>query len=165
MPGDTIRYDIRLVRNDSSVPLTDFYWRDVLPIDAVRLSTIVTGTYNQALRYSVMAATNRGDTMVIADNLSTTRNNVIDCSNAALGLRMDEYITSFWLLFGTVNAGFTQVQQPQIHVTVLDTLPNEYQFVNRADVGGRYGREWVVGNSTTRCSVYRLPEPLPRTGF
>jgi len=165
MPGDTIRYDIRMVRNDSTVQLTDFYWRDVLPVDAVRLTRIVTGTYNQSLRYKIMATTNKGDSRVIADNLSTTQNNVINCSNAALGLRNDEYITGFTFIFGTVKAGFAQVEQPQVYVRVLDTLPNQYQFANKTDVGGKYGREWVVGNSTCVTTVYKKPEPLPRTGW
>jgi maltoporin len=83
------------------VPLTDFYWRDILPTDAVRLEKIVTGTYNQSLKYKVLVTTNKGDTRIIADNLSTTQNNVIDCRNAALGLANDEYVTSFTLVFGT----------------------------------------------------------------
>jgi len=112
-----------------------------------------------------MITTNKGDTKVIADNLSTTRNNVIDCSNASLGLRNDEYITSFTLVFGTVKAGFSQVEQPQIFVKVLPTLPNQYQFANKVDCGGKYGREWVLGNSTWRSGVYRKPEKLPRTGY
>jgi uncharacterized repeat protein (TIGR01451 family) len=168
MPGDTIRYDIRTVRNDSTVPLTDFYWRDTLPVDAVRLTRIVTGTYNQSLKYKVMVTTNKGNTLVIADNLSTTKNNVINCSNAALGLRNDEYVTSFTLLFGTVKAGFAQVEQPQVYVKVLDTLTNGYQFANKADVGGKYGKEWVIGNSTWVTTVYKKAEPadpLPRTGY
>jgi uncharacterized surface anchored protein len=165
MPGDTIRYDIRQIRNDSTVPLTDFYWRNTLPTDAVRLTQIVTGTFNQSLRYKVMITTNRGDQRVIADNLSTTRNNVIDTSNAALGLRNDEFVTSVMFLFGTVRAGFTHVEQPQIFVRTLTTLANGYQFTNKADVGGKHGNEWVVGNATTVTTIYRKPEPLPRTGF
>jgi len=165
MPGNTISYTIKAVQNTSTVPLTDFYWRDVLPTDAVRLTKLVTGTYNQALVYKVMITTNKGDTRIIADNLSTTKNNVIDCSNASLGLKNDEYVTSFTLLFGTVKAGFAQVEQPQIFVKVLTTLPNGYEFANKADVGGKYGREWVVGNTTWLTKVYKKSEPLPRTGY
>jgi uncharacterized repeat protein (TIGR01451 family) len=165
MPGNTIRYDIKELRNTSAVPLTDFYWRDTLPTDAVRLTKLVTGTYNQSLKYKVMITTTKGDTRVIADNLSTTKNNVIDCSGTALGLRSDEYVTSFTLLFGTVKAGFTIVEQPQIYVKVLSALPNGYQFANKADVGGKYGSEWVVGNSTWRTTVYAPPTKLPRTGY
>ena len=165
MPGDTIRYDIKAVQNTSTVPLTDFYWRDTLPTNAVRLTKIVTGTYNQSLKYKIMITTNKGNTRVIADNLSTTRNNVIDCSNASLGLKSDEYVTSFTLLFGTVKAGFAQVEQPQIFVKTLTTLPNGYEFANKADVGGKYGKEWIISNSTTLCKIFKKPAPLPRTGY
>jgi uncharacterized surface anchored protein len=165
MSGDVIPYAIREVRNTSTVPLTDFYWRDTLPVDAVRLTRIVTGTYNQALRYKIIATTNKGDTRVIADNLSTTQNNVIDCSNAALGLRNDEFITGFTLIFGTVKAGFAQVEQPQVFVRVQPNLPGGYQFANKVDVGGKYGSEWVVGNSTAVTAIYAKGGTLPRTGY
>ena len=165
MSGDVIPYTIREIRNTSTVPLTDFYWRDTLPVDAVRLTKITTGTYNQALQYKIIATTNKGDTRVIADNLSTTRNNVIDCSNASLGLRSDEFITSVTFVFGTVKAGFAEVEKPQIFVKVQPNLPNGYQFANKCDVGGKYGSEWVVGNGTWLTTIYALPGKLPRTGY
>ena len=165
MSGDVIPYTIREVRNTSTVPLNDFYWRDTLPVDAVRLEKVVTGTYNQSLKYKVIATTNKGDTRVIADNLSTTVNNVIDCRSVALGLRSDEFITSFTLVFGTVKAGFCQVEQPQIFVKILPGLQNGYQFANKCDVGGKYGTEWVVGNSTAVTSIFAASGKLPRTGY
>ena len=131
------------------------------------LNKIVTGTFNQALKYKIIATTNKGDTVIIADNLSTTKNNVIDCTPAALGLRADEFVTSFTVIFGNVKAGFCQVEQPQIYVNVLKTLPNGYQFGNKADVGGRYGGEWIVGSSVSVVTIYRAGEggKLPRTGY
>jgi len=131
----------------------------------VRLVKIVSGTYNQALKYKIIATTNKGDTRIIADNLSTTTNNVVDCRNIALGLANDEYITSFTLVFGTVKAGFCQVTSPQIFVTVNSNLTNGYQFANKADVGGKYSGEWVIGNSTWVTTVYAQPQKLPRTGY
>jgi hypothetical protein len=165
MPGDVIRYDIREVRNTSTVPLADFYWRDTLPVDAVRLERLVTGTYNQALKYKVMVTTSKGDARVIADNLSTTRNNVIDCSGVALGLYADEYVTSVTLVFGTVKAGFSCVEQPQIYVRTLSTLLNQYRFAKKSDVAGKYGTEWIAGNSVAVTEIYRKPVPLPKTGY
>jgi uncharacterized repeat protein (TIGR01451 family) len=128
MPGDTINYAIKEIANTSTVPLTDFFWRDIVPTDAARLTKIVTGTYNQSLKYKVVITTNKGDTKIIADNLSTTQNNVIDCRNAALGLANDEYVTSFTLIFGTVKAGFTKVTEPQVFMTIKTGLANGYQF-------------------------------------
>jgi uncharacterized repeat protein (TIGR01451 family) len=165
MPGDTIKYDIKELRNDSTVQLTDFYWRDMIPTDALRLTKIVTGTYNQSLKYKVIITTNKGDTRVIADNLSTTVNNVIDCSNAALGLHSDEYVTSFTLVFGTVKAGFCKVTVPQIYFTVKKDLPNGYEFANKVDIGGKCGSEWVIGASTWVTKCYAPPTKLPRTGY
>jgi len=155
------QFNVRTSKRSRLIPLTDFFWRDVIPTDAVRLTQIVSGTYNQSLKYKIIATTNKGDTRVIADNLSTTQNNVIDCRNAALGLRSDEYITSFTLVFGTVKAGFAQVAQPQVSVTVLNNLPNGYEFANKADVGG----EWVIGNHTWVTKIFAQPTKMPRTGY
>jgi uncharacterized repeat protein (TIGR01451 family) len=167
MPGDTIRYDIKELQNTSAVPLTDFYWRDILPTDAVRLTKIVTGTYNQSLKYKVLVTTNKGDTKIIADNLSTTQNNVIDCRGVALGMASDEYVTSFTLMFGTVKACFAKVETPQIYVTVNKSLPNGYEFANKADVGGKYNGsgEWIVSGSVWTVKCYAQPTKLPRTGY
>jgi len=166
MPGQQIRYDIKAVQNQSTVPLSDFYWREVLPVDAVRLDKLVTGTYNQSLRYKIVAQTNKGNTRIIADNLSTTANHVIDCSSSSLGLASDEFIVNFGLYFGTVKAGFTCVEQPQVYVTVNRSLPNGYPFSNKVDVGGKYGGEWIIGNSTWRTIVYRsTADKLPKTGY
>lgn len=175
MPGDVIKYDIKELRNISTVPLSDFYWRDVLPVDAVRLTKIVTGTFNQSLKYKLLITTNKGDTRIIADNLITTKNNVIDCSNASLDLRNDEFVTSFMFVFGTVKAGFSMVEAPQVYTRVLNRLPNNYQFANKVDIGGRYGQqEWINGNSTWLTTIYSpnsMPggngsnNKLPKTGY
>ena len=69
------------------------------------------------------------------------------------------------LVFGTVKAGFCQVSAPQIYVNVLKHLQNGYEFVNRCDVGGKYGSEWVVGASSWKTVIYAPPGKLPRTGF
>jgi uncharacterized surface anchored protein len=165
MSGDTISYTIKEARNTGTTALTDFYWRDTLPTDAVRLVKIVTGTYNQSLKYKIMATTNKGDTVTIADNLSTTKNNVVDCAAASLGLASDEYVTSFSVMFGTVKAGFSIVLTPQVYVKVQPNLPNKYEFANKTDIGGKHGTEWVVGNNTWRTSVYAKQGKLPRTGY
>jgi uncharacterized surface anchored protein len=163
--GDTIKYEFKEIQNTSTVPLTDFYWRDIIPTDAVRLNKIVTGTYNQSLKYKILVTTNKGDTKVIADNLSATQNNVIDCRNAALGLRSDEYVTSFTLVFGTVKAGFCKVETPSAYMTVLPNLPNGYEFGNKSDIGGKYGSEWVAGASSWVTKIYAKNVKLPRTGY
>jgi hypothetical protein len=175
MQGHNICYEIPVVRNDSSVPLADFFWRDVLPTEAVRADKLVTGTYNHSLRYRVMATTNRGNEIVVADSLSTLTNNVIELRPVHLGLGADEFITDITLYFGQVPAGFTNVEKPRIFVDVLSEsqvfLPNGMMFANKIDVGGRApggSQEWVIGNDTSASTVFQPRRPagsLPRSGY
>ena len=118
------------------------------------------------MKYKILATTNKGKQLIIADNLSATQNNVIDCSNASLGLYSDEYVTTFTVVFGNVKAGFTSVEQPQVYATVLKNLPGGYEFANKADIGGKHGNEWVIGNSTWLTTIYRATaNRLPKTGY
>ena len=167
MPGSNIRYDIKNVSNDSTVPLSDFFWRDIIPVDAARIDKIVTGTYNQSVKCKITATTNKGDTIIIADNLKTTKNNVIDCSNASLGLANDEFITSFIVYFGQVKAGFRMVDDAHVYLNVLSkNLPNGYVFANKCDVGGQYQGDWIIGNATAKTVIWSpTPAVLPKTGW
>jgi len=131
---------------------------------------LVTGTYNAALRYRVLATTNRGNEIVVADNLSTLVNNVIELRPVHLGLAADEYITEIIVFFGQVSAGFTSVERPRIFVDVLSDrqgfLPDGMMFANKVDVGGRVPgtQEWVIGNSTTATTIFN-PRRMPRSGW
>jgi hypothetical protein len=44
--GSSIYYDFSKIRNNSNVPLSEFYLRDILPTEAVRLEKIWTGVWN-----------------------------------------------------------------------------------------------------------------------
>ena len=164
--GQPIQYTLTGIGNTSTVPLSSFYWRDALPAQ-VTLTRIVTGTYNQQLAYKIVYKTNlSGDTYrTLADNLSTTRNYVLDASPTALGLAANEKVTEFMVVFGQVKAGFAQVETPYIHGTVSQNLANNSSFVNIADVGGLYNGQWIMGVSRWVTTVYAKPEPLPRTGY
>lgn len=48
--------------------------------------------------------------LTLADNLSATKNDVLDTRPAALGLAADERVTKLRFVFGTVKAGFTQAE-------------------------------------------------------
>ena len=174
MQGHSIRYDIPIIRNDSTVPLADFFWRDILPVNAVRVDRLVTGTFNHSLRYRIIATTNRGNEIVVADNLSTTRNNVIELRPVHLGLAADEFIVEFIVHFGQVPAGFTSVERPRVYVDVLPAhiahLPNGMMFANRVDAGGRVigTDEWIIGGDSTATTVFnpnRPPNRIPQSGF
>ena len=165
-PSQTIRYDFKNIANNSTVPLNSFYWRDTLPTSAVRLTKIITGTWNQKLSYKVVYKTNLHDYRTLADNLSTMKNYSLDASPAALGLASNEYVTDFMFVFGTVKAGFAQVDAPYILCWTNSWLNNGYQFANRTDVGGLHGGQWIMAIDRWVTTVYKPGvTTLPKTGY
>ena len=168
MPNQSIRYEFSDIKNNSTVSLNSFYWRDTLPAEAVRLDKIITGTYNQKLSYKIVYKTNlMTDYRTLADNLDTAKNNVIAASPAALGLPSNEYVTEIMFVFGTVKSGFSQVETPYIYCNVLPNAYHEQRFTNNADVGGLNQNQWIMSNDRWVTVVYAKQEPqtLPRTGY
>lgn len=168
VPGQEVRYTFTNIKNNSTVPLNSFYWRDTLPVNAVRLEKIITGTWNQKLSYKIVYKTNlNGTYRTLADNLSTSENRVISASPAALGLASNEYVTEVMFVFGTVKSGFAQVETPYIYCKALSNLSHEYRFANKTDVGGLWNGQWIMGNDSFVTVVYgkKTTKVLPRTGY
>ena len=167
MPGQLVRYNFTSIANNSTTALESFYWRDTLPTSAVRIQTIYTGTWNTPGSYKVVYRTNlSGDTWrTLADNLSTSKNYVLDASPAALGLASNEYVTEFMAAFGIVHANFRQVEAPRVDCKVLTKLNNGTQFTNQADAGGVYNGQWIMAASRWVTRAYAPSKPLPRTGY
>jgi len=166
MPGQQIKYEFKTIQNQSTVPLSDFFFRDIIPVNAVKLDKVITGTYNQSLRYKIMYKTNKNDYRVMADNLSTTNNNAIDASAASLGLYSDEYVTEIMFVFGNVKAGFCQVENPYIFCTVKSNITNITEFANKSDIGGTHNGEWIISSSSWVTKLFiNKPPVLPRTGY
>ena len=167
MPGQLVRYNFTGIANNSTTALESFYWRDTLPVKAVRLQTIYTGTWNTPGNYKIVYRTNlSGDTWrTLADNLSTSKNYVLDASPAALGLAANEYVTEFMAAFGIVPANFRQVEAPRVDCKVLSKLTGGTRFVNTSDAGGVYNGQWIMATSRWVTRVYAPGKPLPRTGY
>ena len=165
--GDEMRYDFTNIANTSNTSLDGFYLHDQLPTEAVRLKTIFTGTWNESLTYSVTYKTNqKSNYRVLAANLTSQTSHTLDCTPAALKLAANEYITDIRFEFGTVKAGFTEVEAPVFVVNTLATLPDGYRIVNRADVGGKTGEMWVVAKDTwVTVNLGKPKGSLPKTGF
>lgn len=164
LPGDIIRYDFANIRNTSNVPLDEFYFHDELPVDAVQIMQISTGTYNERLTYEVQYKTNMRPYRTLEDGLSTGANNTIDCDPETLRLREGEYVTDIKFEFGTVQPGFVEETPPFVLCLVNSDLPNEYRFDNRCDVGGKSGDEWVIAKDSWITVTWAKPEKLPKTG-
>ena len=166
MPGQTLRYDFTDIANNSTTSLESFYWRERLPAFA-HLQKIVTGTWNVPGSYKIVYKTTlSGDTYrVLADNLSTQQNYVLDASPAALGLASGEKATEFMVVFGIVPANFRQVEAPVVYCTASQWLTGGSQIVNQTDVGGIHDGQWIMAASRWATKVYKPAEPLPRTGY
>lgn len=167
MPDNPIVYSFKNIANTSSISLDSFYFRDTLP-SAIRAEKIVTGTFNQNLSYKIVYLTNLsgGEYRTINDNLSTSKNYVIDVSNIALGLAENEYITEIMYVFGSVRAGFAQVETPYLYARSVKGLANGGVFVNTADVGGVYNGQWIttISRFVTKVYSYTYIE-MPKTGY
>ena len=160
-----IKYDF-VIKNTGNVPLSDFTWYDYLPTDYVRITKLITGTYNQDLNYSIYYKTNKKDYRLLKDNLNTQVNNYIDFSN--LDLEADEYVTEFKADFGTVDVGFKSVINPYIFVRVNSNVDNDDVFTNRTRIEG-YNKTYMVWDEddhTTKLYEKEVPvKKLPRTGM
>lgn len=167
IPGDLIRYDLQDIQNASNVPLDDFYVRDIIPTDAVRLEKIRTGTWSEDLTYKVAYKTNlHTKYRTAAFHLHTNVDNVIDMGRDNLGLAANEYVTEVKFLFGTVQPGFHSESRIELYCTVRGDLPNQYRFVNCADVGGERDGKWVIDKDCWTTILYDKPKgKLPKTGF
>ena len=166
MPDQPIRYTFSQIGNTSNIALDSFYWRDTLPAQ-VTVNRLVTGTYNQAQNYKIVYKINgAGAYRTLADNLSTTKNYVLDMRPAVIGLAANERVTEIMFVFGTVPAGFAQVETPVLYGTVCGGLSNGTNLVNSADVGGLYSGQWVQAVSRWLTTVYaKTTMTLPKTGY
>jgi len=164
LAGDVIRFDFEGIANESNIPLDDFFWRDILP-EEVRLERVVTGTWSDRVRYRLVYSTNlNSQYRVWRDNMLSTVSHELEVSD--LNLRTNEFVTSFRFEFGTVPAGFREVEAPHIFTRVLEDLPHEHRIVNRVEVGGRVGDEYVYDTDSWVVVVFAAPRgPLPQTGL
>lgn len=160
-----IKYDFKL-KNTGNTPLNNFTWTDELPIDYVRITKLITGTFNQDLRYSIYYKTNKNDYKLLKENLSTKVNNYIDF--AELELAEDECVTEFKADFGNVEVGFESVINPYIFVRVNSDVKNDDTFTNKTKVEGynKTYKVWNNDNHTTKVYEKQINvKKLPRTGM
>lgn len=153
------------LKNTGNVPLNNFTWTDSLPSDYVRITRLVTGTYNQDLNYNIYYKTNKNDYKLLVENLSTQINNYIDFAN--LQLEEDEYVTDFKVEFGTVDIGFENVVKPYIFTTVNSNVEEDDTFTNKTRIEGENSGivVWDEDDHTTKIYEKEITiKKLPRTG-
>ena len=158
-----IKYDCTIA-NTGNVGLDDFTWYDYIPYDYIKPTRIVTGTYNQELKYGIYYKTNKQDYKLLKDGLSTTVNNYIDLTN--IELEEDEYITEIKLYFGSVDVGFKSEENVQLFAVVKDNVQNRDKFTNKTTLVGKHGIE-VRDDDQHTVEIYekQIVEKLPKTGL
>lgn len=163
--NEEIRYDFH-IKNTGNTKLNNFIWYDYLPTEYVRITKLITGTYNQDLNYSIYYKTNKNDYRLLKDNLNTQINNYIDFAN--LKLDEDEYVTEFKVDFGTVDVGFESVISPYIFVKVNSDVNNGDKFTNKTRVEGYNDTYLVYDEDKHTTEIYEKEleaKKLPRTGY
>lgn len=165
---DNLFYDFSGIINNSNVPLDNFTWNDTLPIDALRINRIYTGTWNEVITYEVWYKTNTSDFKLFKEELSTQINNLIDFKE--IELEEDEIITEFEFRFGTVKSGFTHIEQPILYCDMLEGLPSQYVFTNYTKISGNYKDKYLEEKDEwTTITYFKELEvkeyELPRTGY
>ncbi len=162
---DEIRYDFSNIANNSNVSLDNFVWHDALPIQT-KITKLYTGTWNENLRYKVLYKTNfSNEYKLFRDDLFTS--NMYELNFETIPLQVDEYITDYIFEFGTVKAGFKEVQAPFAFVRVNNYLKDGSDFINYTEVMGEYNKIIVSANCSWRTIIYNKTLPivkLPKTG-
>jgi uncharacterized surface anchored protein len=163
---DSIYYNFKNIKNKSNVALDNFTWQDILPTQALRVDRIYTGTWNEDLEYSIWYKTNKNDYKMLVDGLSTQVNNEVSFKTAELD--EDEFITEYEFRFGTVKAGFSEVEEPILYCDMLDGLGNGFVFTNYTKVFGNYEDKYVEDidewTTVTYFKEIETTQKLPRTG-
>ena len=92
---------------------------------------------------------------------------VYELDFTAIPLQRDEFITDIVFEFGTVQAGFTQVEAPFMFVKINNYLKDKTEIINYTEVFGFYNNYKVSGNSSWRTTIFNKSEPikLPKTGW
>ena len=178
IPNEEIKYDF-IIKNTGNVLLENFTWYDYLPTDFVRITKLMTGTYNQDLNYNIYYKTNKEEYRLLQAELNTQTNNYIDFTN--IQLNEDEYITDFKIDFGTVDVGFESVIHPYILVKVNSDAQNDDIFTNKTRIEGNNKTFIVWDEDKFTTKVYKEEikvekiqeevhkkveiEKLPKTGY
>lgn len=167
--GNTMKYYFTNIKNVSTSAVDNFYFSDKLPTDAVRAQTLYTGTWSSMVYYNIEYKTNMYDYRTLASNLNSQTQYSYDLSSTALNLESGEYVTDIRFAMGTVPAGFHEVVSPVLYAYVLPSVANNYQIINRCEVGAQVGGQWITNADQWTTIVQRvqvnLPDGLPTTGF
>ena len=118
---------------------------DTIPAQ-VRLDTVVTGTYNFPGTYKITYRVNGGEYRTLADNLSTSKNYILQPAPRLWALPTNERVTEVMFVFGQAPAGFAQVETPYLNCTAVANLPANSKLCQYRGCGRRIQRDMGAGH-------------------
>ena len=116
--NEEIKYDFS-IKNSGNSSLNNFTWTEYVPYEKVKVTKMITGTYNQNLNYKILYKTNKSD-YILFKELNTYASEYLDFTN--IELSKNEEIIEIKVEFGTVDVGFKNVVMPSIFAKVKDNV-------------------------------------------
>ncbi len=165
--GDTYKYVIDTVSNQSSIDVEQFTLTDNLPPEVI-LQSLQTGTYSDRVSYNLYYKTNKKTKWTSwAKKLDSRTNTRLDVLDLKLG--DGEYITAFQMRFGKVPARFKLETKPVYFTKVKHGLKKSTLLINHIKLTGRrFGiRKKSKDKTITRLFERELDvkmDALPKTG-
>ena len=151
------------IKNTGDTKLDNFTWIDNIPTEYVTLKQIETGTYNKEGNYNIYYKTNLQDFTILAENLSTVQNVIIDLTK--LELKDTERIEQVKIEFGTVEIGFESNSIPKLYCEVNNSVKENDEFINKTVLTGNFEEYKLEDNDEVTTKIYEIKKKLPKTGY
>ena len=160
--NEEIKYDFS-VKNSGNSSLNNFTWTEYVPYEKVKVTKMITGTYNQNLNYKILYKTNKSD-YILFKELNTYASEYLDFTN--IELSKNEEIIEIKVEFGTVDVGFKNVVMPSIFAKVKDNVKKDDLILNKTDLRGEINGINLKDEDdvTTKIIEKKIDKKLPRTG-
>ena len=151
------------IKNIGDTKLDNFTWVDNIPTEYVTLKQIETGTYSKDGKYNIYYKTNLQDFTMLAENLNTSKNVIIDLTK--LELKDTEKIEQIKIEFETVEIGFKSENTPKLYCEVNDSVKENDEFINKTILTGNFEEYEVKDSDEVKTKIYKIKKKLPKTGY
>ena len=151
------------IKNTGDTKIDNFTWIDNIPTEYITLKQIETGTYNKTGNYNIYYKTNLKDYNILAENLSTTQNVIIDLTK--LELKDTEKIEQIKIEFGSVEIGFESNINPKLYCEVNENVNKNEEFINITILTGNFEEYELEDKSEVITKIYEIKKKLPKTGY
>ncbi len=151
------------IKNTGNVDLQNFTWIEHIPYEHVKLTKMVTGTYNYNLNYKIYYKTNKNDYRFFKE-VNTKKIEYLDFDN--IDLLKNEKITELKMEYNIVPTKFKTIIKPSIFVKINNNINLDDIIVNKTELLGEYNCQQLKDESScyTKIKDEKIEKKLPRTG-